>query len=219
MSLALLLALLLLASTPAPAWSASAPSAPSRPGQDGADGPCPARCDPASEYCDRFQSSCRPCADLCRQDFSACEQSCETYLKGKVFGSDGDDARLATRDDLRTLQVMLALVAGLTALTLVLTVALVVLKVRGRKRKEKEVKLKMVCFKCYISCSIFHIYIYFLKVLPMDHFPSPPRPRSSTPNSNHHNGSSYLDRQIPSPPPSSAVMPNGCEMRHHIAYL
>ncbi len=57
---------------------------------------CEEACHPLTEYCDRFESACRPCQDLCAEgrDLARCRLDCQDYFYGTVLGRD-----LATRWD------------------------------------------------------------------------------------------------------------------------
>ncbi len=84
---------------------------------------------------------------LTKQDFEPITNTlnfhsrCEHFLKSVLFGEGGglmaSDA--ASKSDVRSLQVMLALSLLLSVLVLVLLLVVLVVTCKGRRRREKEV--------------------------------------------------------------------------------
>ncbi len=103
------------------------------------DDDCNGSCNYSVEYCDKFESGCRPCKEHClNSPFDACERDCPGYLKALLFSAKGN-VEFAEKSDITMLMAMLVAVTVVSCLTLAILLVLVTYKVKGRRRREKEV--------------------------------------------------------------------------------
>nr|XP_040576940.1 uncharacterized protein LOC121125787 [Lepeophtheirus salmonis] len=85
-------------------------------------------CNTFSEYCDHFESLCKPCSEFCSDNYKGCWKECPSYV-GRVVREN-----LSNAEQIKNLQIILAVLSSISILTLATVLILLFLRIKDHRK-------------------------------------------------------------------------------------